>query len=220
MLKITVEGKGLIPRGLGIAPRRTPFAADLPLIGTIMATPGLKVKYLNPIDNKLKPLTPSSLKAIYKQYGMDDHEASSGIKLAIPDTGNNPDTNPALKDGPKVEFSKGHPPKSDTEKTEASTPSTFSLKVDPVVNEDETTKKTHSLEVAPVINTDLDKSTGTPSMNITPVLNPDEKEEKKEFGTLTPILSDDDKDKKDPPKPNTSDVKNNFNNDKKHSHKH
>ena len=39
MLKIQVLGNGFIPRGLGIAPRREPFKADLLLIQTILASP-------------------------------------------------------------------------------------------------------------------------------------------------------------------------------------
>ena len=69
MLKIQVLGKGLIPRGYGLAPRVNPFPADLTLIGTILNTNGLTVNYLNPETNKMCPLTKENLKKVYDKFG-------------------------------------------------------------------------------------------------------------------------------------------------------
>lgn len=67
-LKIQVLGKGMIPRGYGLAPRKEPFMADRTLIATILATPGLKVKYLNPNTNKFEGLTKDNFNRIYQAY--------------------------------------------------------------------------------------------------------------------------------------------------------
>lgn len=69
MLNIQVLGKGLIPRGLGLAPRLEPFPADYTLICTIMQTRGLEVKMVNPDDGKLIKLTPNNVKRMWDKYG-------------------------------------------------------------------------------------------------------------------------------------------------------
>ena len=68
MLMIRVLGKGLIPRGYGIAPRKDPFKADLTLIMTIMNTPGLKVEFINPDTMRPSPLTRDNVQKVYKRY--------------------------------------------------------------------------------------------------------------------------------------------------------
>ena len=68
MLKIQVLGKGLIPRGLGLAPRKTPFDADLTLITTILNTHGLSVNYVNPEDGRLLPLNRQNCKRVWDKY--------------------------------------------------------------------------------------------------------------------------------------------------------
>lgn len=83
MLKIQVLGKGLIPRGYGLAPRLNPFPADLILIGTILSTPGLTVNYLNPDTNKMCPLTKDNLKRIYNNYGMENNNITLAPQKAV-----------------------------------------------------------------------------------------------------------------------------------------
>lgn len=68
MLKIIVLGNGLIPRGLGLAPRKEPINADLNLIQLILSTPGLKVKMLHPEDGHLVDLTKSNLTSNWQKY--------------------------------------------------------------------------------------------------------------------------------------------------------
>lgn len=83
MLKIQVLGKGLIPRGLGLAPRMEPFSADLTLIGTIMATPGLKVNMIRPEDGKAITLNSQNMKRMWETY-TDAHLRTP--KVVVPQT--------------------------------------------------------------------------------------------------------------------------------------
>lgn len=71
MLKIQVLGKGLIPRGYGLAPRKEFFKADLNLIQTILMTPGLKVNMLNPEDGKIVAVTNANVKRLWERYRSD-----------------------------------------------------------------------------------------------------------------------------------------------------
>ena len=68
MIKIQVLGKGMIPRGYGLAPRTEPFFADLTFINTIMNTPGLTVRYLNPTTMQFGDLDRKNVKKIYDKY--------------------------------------------------------------------------------------------------------------------------------------------------------
>ena len=71
MLQIQVLGKGLIPRGLGIAPRKEFFKADLTLIVTILNTPGLKVNMLDTETNKIIPVTTANVRRLWDKYRSD-----------------------------------------------------------------------------------------------------------------------------------------------------
>lgn len=68
MLKIQVLGKGMIPRGYGLAPRLEPFPADFTLITTIMSTPGLNVNMIHPETGRVVPLTNQNVKRMYETY--------------------------------------------------------------------------------------------------------------------------------------------------------
>lgn len=67
-LKIQVLGKGIIPRGLGLAPRKEPFNAEYNTISVIVATPGLKVNMIHPDDGHLVEVTNKNLKRLYDTY--------------------------------------------------------------------------------------------------------------------------------------------------------
>lgn len=67
-LKIQVLGKGLIPRGLGIAPRKAPFNADLNLIQLILKTPGLQVRMVHPETGQLMNVTTQTLQRLWDKY--------------------------------------------------------------------------------------------------------------------------------------------------------
>lgn len=68
MIKIQVLGRGMIPRGYGLAPRMTPFNADLQTITTIMNTPGLTVRYINPETGSPCPLDRKNVKKVWDKY--------------------------------------------------------------------------------------------------------------------------------------------------------
>ena len=68
MLRIQVLGSGMIPRGYGLAPRLDPFPADFTLIGTILSTHGLSIKYVDPTDGKLHDLTRKNAKKVYDKF--------------------------------------------------------------------------------------------------------------------------------------------------------
>lgn len=68
MLKIQVLGSGMIPRGLGIAPRLEPFKADFSLLGTILGTAGLEVNYFNPATGKFEKLTKKNFRRVWDAY--------------------------------------------------------------------------------------------------------------------------------------------------------
>ena len=84
MLNIQVLGNGLIPRGLGLAPRLEPFPADYILICTIMQTRGLEVKMVNPDDGKLIKLTPHNVKRMWDKYGKRTPAKSRVIEVNMP----------------------------------------------------------------------------------------------------------------------------------------
>lgn len=67
-LRIQVLGRGLIPRGLGLAPRLTPFPADQTLCYTILNTNGLSIKFVHPESGNLLPLTTKNLKRMFELY--------------------------------------------------------------------------------------------------------------------------------------------------------
>lgn len=84
MLNIQVLGKGLIPRGLGIAPRKEPFPADYSLIATIMQTHGLKVNMIRPDDGKVVELTPNNVKRMWDKYSASVPKKPRIVEVNMP----------------------------------------------------------------------------------------------------------------------------------------
>jgi hypothetical protein len=80
MLPIIVEGRGLIPRGFGIAPRLTPFPADLQLIATIMNQGGLSASHVDPITKKKTPLTRENVRKVWDRYVNKKVEEKKEVK--------------------------------------------------------------------------------------------------------------------------------------------
>lgn len=68
MIKIQVLGSGMIPRDLGIAPRKEPFYADRDVIYTILNTPGLSINYLHPENGRFFPLTRENMKKVLDKF--------------------------------------------------------------------------------------------------------------------------------------------------------
>lgn len=67
-LRIQVYGKGLIPRGLGLAPRIAPFPADQLLCATILNTNGLSLKFIHPETGNPVDLTKKNMKRMFELY--------------------------------------------------------------------------------------------------------------------------------------------------------
>lgn len=68
MIPIQVLGTGLIPRGYGLAPRTKPFMADRLLIGTILATPGLIVNFVNPETGAATKITSKNMDRLISKW--------------------------------------------------------------------------------------------------------------------------------------------------------
>lgn len=92
MLKIQVLGKGMIPRGYGLAPRLEPFSADFTLITTIMRTPGLSVNMLHPETGRVIPLTNQNVKRMYDTYA-NYNSTSNAAPATSPTVPNNAPVN-------------------------------------------------------------------------------------------------------------------------------
>lgn len=86
MLKIQVMGKGMIPRGYGLAPRVEPFSADLTLIQTIMSTPGLEVNMIHPEEKRTIKLTNQNLKRMWDTYSDYRPKENTSRSMTSPST--------------------------------------------------------------------------------------------------------------------------------------
>lgn len=80
MLKIRVLGKGLIPRGYGLAPKKEPFLVDFETLAVMLYTPGLKPEYYHPGSTKFLPLTIYNAREIYNKYGNEKIEKPKPIE--------------------------------------------------------------------------------------------------------------------------------------------
>lgn len=92
MLKIQVLGQGLIPRGLGLAPRKEPFYADYRAIADILNASRLTVYYFNPDTGKFTKLTKETLKSAWDKYSekeFDQAVEEANKETPIEDGGEN-----------------------------------------------------------------------------------------------------------------------------------
>ena len=92
-LKINVLGSGLIPRGLGLAPREEIFNADRMTIYTILNTHGLTVNYFNPDKKKMMELTKKNLQKVWDKYSEWDGSVNDA-KASLTNTSSSVDTTP------------------------------------------------------------------------------------------------------------------------------
>ena len=67
MIPIKVNGRGLIPRGHGIAPKSL-VKADMQLVQLILGTPGLSMEFVNPETGTLTPITRTNYIEIFESY--------------------------------------------------------------------------------------------------------------------------------------------------------
>lgn len=86
MLKIQVLGNGMVPRLGRLGPIKDPFPADKTLIATIIATSKMKINYLDPKTNKLKPITRDNLNEIWEMYGETEYDAVTPKMEEVPST--------------------------------------------------------------------------------------------------------------------------------------
>lgn len=85
MLQIQILGRGLIPRGYGLAPRKELVSADPSFIQLLLKTRGLTLNYYNPESKKLAPLTKENYQQVYDHYGRrayDPGEKAEANKVA------------------------------------------------------------------------------------------------------------------------------------------
>lgn len=102
-LQIQVNGKGLIPRGFGIAPRKELIkTSDLSFINLCLNTSGLKLKYLNPSNNKLEDLTRQNLMKVWRNYA-DYRPAVAPTPTIAPHVPEEPKAQAPVKEPEKVE---------------------------------------------------------------------------------------------------------------------
>ena len=84
MLKIQVLGNGMVPRLGRLGPIKDPFPADKTLIATIIATSKMKINYLDPKTNKMKPITRDNLNEIWDMYGEAEYDAVTPKMEEVP----------------------------------------------------------------------------------------------------------------------------------------
>ena len=65
MIRVRILGKGLIPRGGGLAPKKEPIYVDLDYLTILVYSRNLRIQYLNPDTNKFEDLLLSNFKKIY-----------------------------------------------------------------------------------------------------------------------------------------------------------
>ena len=67
MISIRVDGRGIIPRLGTIAPRKQPFKADLSMLATIIASPGLIAIAIDPVTKQETTLNSGNYRKIYNR---------------------------------------------------------------------------------------------------------------------------------------------------------
>lgn len=65
MIRVRILGKGLIPRGGGLAPKKEPIYVDLDYLTILVYSRNLRIQYLNPDTDKFEDLLLSNFKKIY-----------------------------------------------------------------------------------------------------------------------------------------------------------
>lgn len=169
MLKIQVLGKGLIPRGYGLAPKKNPFPADLILIETILKNPGLKVRMMHPDDGHFVDVTTKNVKRLWEAYSdkyTKDPKDGMHVKVST-------NVAPVKPVAPKVE-QKEEPVVAPTDvlKPQVETPMTEEVK-----EETKTEEKQDGFK--PMTNTNYDnnkKNKHNNNNNFKPMQNPNNKD--------------------------------------------
>ena len=112
MLKIRVLGRGLLPNGLGLAPRKEFFNADFNTINSMLLQPGLTVEYMHPELKKPVVLSPKNAKKIFENFGIKEEKKPIRRIGKAPVKTSTPSLKPVevkpsvIEDLPKVEENK------------------------------------------------------------------------------------------------------------------
>ena len=125
MIKIQVLGSGMIPRDLGIAPRKEPFYADRDVIYTILNTPGLTINYLHPENGRFFPLTRENMKKVldkFKNATYDKPVATPPARPHVPEPKKEDPKPEEKKVGEKKPTPPVTPPPAHVEPPKATTP--------------------------------------------------------------------------------------------------
>lgn len=181
MLKIQVLGKGLIPRGYGLAPKKNPFPADLILIETILKNPGLKVRMMHPDDGHFVDVTTKNVKRLWDAYSdkytKDPKDGMHG-KVST-------NVAPVKPVAPKVEQKEEPVAPTDVLKPQVETPVTEEVKEEtkPVESKEEEKQETKTEEkqdgFKSMTNTNYDnnkKNKHNNNNNFKPMQNPNNKD--------------------------------------------
>lgn len=181
MLKIQVLGKGLIPRGYGLAPKKNPFPADLILIETILKNPGLKVRMMHPDDGHFVDVTTKNVKRLWEAYS-DKYTKDPKDGMHGKVSTNVAPVKPVV---PKAEQKEEPVAPTDVLKPQVETPVTEEVKEEtkPVASKEEDKQETKTEEkqdgFKPMTNTNYDnnkKNKHNNNNNFKPMQNPNNKD--------------------------------------------
>ena len=152
MLNIQVLGKGMIPRGLGLAPRKEFFKADLILITTILATPGLKVNMLTQ-DNKVVEVTRANVKNLWDKHRLDKINPVKNTEVVDEKTEvvTTDDVKENIKDSKSVEDNKPAPAIEEAKEVVEEVKET-AVPVEEVKDESKEEVKPENQPIKPIIN--------------------------------------------------------------------
>lgn len=177
-MKIRVLGTGVIPRGLGLAPRLAPFPADKVLISTILAA-GFKVEFVHPEKGIFIELNKKNFVKMYEKYGNMDVKITPPVNPSTPENNSNDgededpvddetddETDDENSDGETDDEEDG----SDAEEEDSSIGSVVSPKVSETEAEPQAQSETDKVHVEPKVanNTAEQNNTVAPSGVVQP----------------------------------------------------
>lgn len=153
MLKIKVLGRGLIPRGYGLAPCKEPFPADLMLIKTILSSPNLKVKMVHPSDGHLVDVT---RKNVDKLWATCSDKYGSNVMAGKSKQDQAAKKNPAKTSDDKATSNPKSTPKEEAA-TPVAKPAVEKVKTPAETTKDTSTKTDVSTEAAKAVDPKVDE---------------------------------------------------------------
>lgn len=81
MIRVRILGKGLIPRGGGLAPKKEPIYVDFDYLTVLVYSRNLRVQYLDPETGKFENIALNNFKKIYDKISpkVDQQLYEAGI---------------------------------------------------------------------------------------------------------------------------------------------